>query len=192
MDQVQFTSKFSSIQAKLFNSCNYYKFKTVEDVWSNIGTHPLDIAIIELANLYLESDGAQRVLIFNHFTNDELLNDLWYFVRRVGKQIHSKDHIKYLELGIAASLIDGGRADFRDLIVSLILLRYAAEMQDIDAKPYFDRAIQSANEKMKSILTSVRDEKESGLHYTVQIFGSPDWVSASIKKYGKHPLYAKK
>jgi hypothetical protein len=188
MDQMQFASKFSSIQAKLSNSSNYYKFKTVEDVWKNIGTNPLDIAIIELTNLYLESDNIQREFIFNHFTSNELLNDLWYFVRRIGKQINAKDDSKYLELGIAASLIDGGRADFRDLIVSITLLRFAAEIRDIDTRPYFDQALQNANERMKSILASVRDEKESGLHYTVQTFGSPDWVSASIKKYGKHPL----
>ena len=145
MDQVQFVSKFSSIQAKLINARNYHKFKTIDEVWSNVGTNLLDIALIELTSLYLESESAQREFIFNHFANDELLNDLWYFVRRIGKQIPSKDDGKYLELGIAASLIDGGRADFRDLIVSLMLLRFAAELQGIDTKPFFDGAIQNAD-----------------------------------------------
>ena len=98
---------------------------------------------------------------------------LWYFVRRVGQHIDLVSDVKWLEVGIAAALIDGARGDFRDLIVSLTLLRFSAESQGIDIRSFFDTFVQNADEKMQSIFTNVRDDKKSSVRYVVQMFGAP-------------------
>ena len=187
MNQAQFDSKFSRIKAKLNDTKNSYDFKTSEEVWSNIGINPLDIAFTELSELYLEADDVQKKQLFDYAMSAKLQYNLWYFIRRVGNQIHSHVDSKWLKIGLAAALIDGARGDFRDLIGSLVLLRFAAEMRGIDTKPDFDDVIQIADDKTKPILVNARDHQESDVHYTVQTFGTPEWKSTSIEKYGEHP-----
>lgn len=172
MNESSFTARIAIIQDKLQKAKGSYDFRTNEETWENIGTNPLDIAFTDLSELYLEADDIRKKLIFEYAGTDGLPNDLWYFVRRVGQQIHLASDVKWLEVGIAAALIDGARGDFRDLIVSLTLLRFSAESHGIDVRPFFDTAIRSADEKMKSILTNVRDDKESSVRYVVQTFGA--------------------
>ncbi len=61
-----------------------------------------------------------------------------YMFVELGKLIQSEQDSKWLQIGIAAAMIDGGRGDYPDLIVSLVLLRFAAEMHGIDTQPFFD------------------------------------------------------
>jgi len=173
MNEASFMAGFTIIQDKLQKAKGSYDFKTKEETWENIGTNPLDIAFTDLSELYLEAGDIRKKQIFEYAGTHGLPNDLWYFVRRVGQQIHLASDVKWLEVGIAAALIDGARGDFRDLIVSLTLLRFSAESHGIDVRPFFDTAIQSADEKMKSILTTVRNDKESSIRYVVQMFGAP-------------------
>lgn len=173
MNESSFVAKFAIIQDRLQKAKGSYDFKTQEETWENIGTNPLDIAFTGLSELYLEADDMRKRQIIEYSGNEGLPNDLWYFVRRVGQQIHLASDVKWLEVGIAAALIDGARGDFRDLIVSLTLLRFSAESHDIDVRPFFDAAIESANERMKSILANVRDDKASSVRYVVQTFGAP-------------------
>jgi len=173
MNESSFMVRFSIIQDKLQKAKGSYDFKTKEETWENIGTNPLDIAFTDLSELYLETDDLRKKQIFEYAGTHGLPNDLWYFVRRVGQHIHLASDVKWLEVGIAAALIDGARGDFRDLIVSLTLLRFSAESQGIEIRSFFDTLIQNADEKMQSILTNVRDDKESSVRYVVQMFGAP-------------------
>lgn len=187
MFQSQFKSRFSAICEKLASSRGSYDFRTDEDIWRDIGTNPRDIAFTELSELYMEAEDAQRKQIFEDMANDSALFDIWCFIRRMGKQIHSKDDTKWLELGITAALIDGARGDFRDLIASLVLLRFAAELHGIDTRPFFDHAMQNADEEIVGILKIARDHEDSDVHFIIQSFGEPEWVAESVKKYGEHP-----
>lgn len=182
MNQAQFASRFAVIREKMDQARGSYNFKTEEELWEDIGSNPLDIAFRELSELYLEADYIQKRHIFDSMTNALSLYDIWYFVRRVGKQIKSASDHKWLETGIAAGMIDGARTDPRDLIVSLVLLRFAAESRGIDTRPFFDRAIQNADEKMVPILKNVRDHGPKDVRYTVRSFGDPEWVSQSFEK----------
>jgi hypothetical protein len=116
------------------------------------------------------------------------LSNFRYFICRAGKQIRSLNDGEWLEIGIAATLIDGLRSDFRELIISLVLLRFAAESHGMSTKHFFDNVIQNTNEKIIEVLTNVRDHEKSSIHFTVQTFGDPEWVSESIKEYGEHSL----
>ncbi len=182
MDQSQFEARLVAIHKKMDQAKDSYNFKTGEEVWRNIGVNPLDVAFAELSELYLEADSVQKKYIFDSIANDRSLYDIWYFVRRVGKQINSAGDSRWLEIGIAAAMIDGGRADFRDLIVSMVLLRFAAEVCGVNTKPFFDNAMQNADEEMIPILKNVRDHSQKEVRYTVRSFGDPKWVSQSFEK----------
>jgi hypothetical protein len=189
MEQTHFEAKFSSIMKKLGDAQSYYEFKT-GDTWDHVGTNPLDIAFTELSELYLEADSTQRKYIFEQAGLAKLPYNLWYFIRRVAKHIQSQGDAKWLEIGLAASLIDGARADFRDLIASLVLLRFTAEIREIDTKPFFDNAIQNSDEKLKPVLLNARDHSEPDVHYIVQTFGWPELMEESKKRFGEHPSVA--
>ena len=190
MDDPLFNSKFSSIMKKLGDAQSYYEFKPGE-TWDNVGTNPLDIAYTELSELYLEADSAQRKYIFEQAELAKLPSNLWHFIRRVAKHIQFHEDAKWVEIGLAASLIDGARADFRDLITSLVLLRFAAEIHEIDTKPYFDNAIKESDEKLKPILLNVCDHSESDVHFVIQNLGWTDLMDESKNRFGEHPLIAK-
>jgi len=189
MDQTEFKSRFSIIAEKIKRPDLFYHF-IGNNIWENIGTLSRDIFFTEFAELYIDADAPQRKQISDYFAAHSLINDLYLYVRRIGKLIQSEQDSKWLQIGIAAAMIDGGRGDSRDLIVSLVLLRFAAEMHGIDTHPFFDDSIQNADEKMRSILTNAQDHKESDVHFTVQNSGNLDWVAESKRKYGEHPIYA--
>lgn len=187
MEQTLFEAKFSSIMKKLGDAKNYYEFKAGE-TWDNVGTNPLDIAFTELSELYLEADSTQRKYVFEQAELAKLPYNLWYFIRRVAKHIQSQGDTRWLEIGLAASLIDGARGDFRDLITSLVLLRFTAEIHEIDTKPFFDNAIQNSDEKLKPTLLNARDHSESDMHFIAQRFGWSELMDESRKRFGEHPL----
>jgi hypothetical protein len=189
MEQTLFETKFSSIMKKLDEAQSFYDFKAGE-TWDNVGTNPLDVALTELSELYLEADTTQREYIFEQAAIAKLPYNLWYFIRRVAKHIQSQEDTKWLEIGLAASRIDGARADFRDLIISLVLLRFTAEIHEIDTKLFFDNAIQNSDDKLKPILLNARDHSEPDVHSIVQTFGWPELMEESIKKFGEHPSVA--
>jgi hypothetical protein len=189
MEQTLFDAKFSSIMKKLSDAQKYYEFKT-DETWDNVGTNPLDIAFTELSELYLEGDSTQRQYIFEQAAVANLPYNLWYFIRRVAKHIQSQEDAKWLEIGLAAALIDGARADFRDLIASLVLLRFSAEIHDIDTKPFFDNAIRNSDDKLRFILLNARDHREHDVHYIVQTYGWPELMEESRNRFGEHPSVA--
>ena len=189
MDQIEFESRFSNVSEKIKRPDLFYNFMG-NNIWENAGTLPRDLFFTEFAELYSDADATQRKRISDYFAAHSLTNNLYLYVRRIGKLILSEHESRWLRTGISAALIDGGRNDSRDLIASLVLLRFAAELHEIDTKPFFDDAIQNADEKMKSILTNARDHKEADVHFTVQNSGNHEWVAESKRKYGEHPVYA--
>jgi hypothetical protein len=190
MEQYEFDKRFSKLQVKLKSGNDSYQFKSVDDVWANIGSASLDRFYTELAELYLASNDAQRLMIYTYCGQQyNLIENFWYFIRRIGKLIHSKDDYRWLEIGVASALMDGKRSDYRDLYASLVLLRYASERQGINTKSIFDTFIPSSQEKIKPFLENVRDLGELSVQRIVRDFGPPDWVAESVKLYGEQNLY---
>jgi hypothetical protein len=189
MEQTLFEAKFSSITKKLSDAQSYYEFKTGE-TWNNVGPNPLDAAFTELSELYIEADSTQRKYIFEQAGLTNLPYNFWYFIRRVAKLIQSPRDARWLEIGLVASLIDGARGDFRDLIASLVLLRFTAEIHEIDTKPFFDNAIQNSDDKLKPILLNALNHPEPDVHLIVQDLAWPELVDESKKSFGEHPTAA--
>jgi len=187
MNQAAFETKYASVKEKLEGAKDNYDFKTDEETWENVGTNPLDLAFIELSRLYLDANETQRNLIFADAAQEKYLHDIWYFVRRIAKLINSPDDTKWLEIGLAAAQIDGARGDFRDLITSLVLLSYAAEINDIDPFPFFDDAIESSNDELKTVLLNAKKHPDADIHFMIQTFGWRELINESKSRYGEHP-----
>src|ERR687895_664115 len=120
---------------------------------------PRDARFDALCALYLEADVAQRAQIAATFApeveestrvyartadwvasrerarND--LSNLIFYMRRVALSIDSGEDAWRLRLGLAAAAILQEREDYRDIIVSLAFLQYAARRGGIDPEPTF-------------------------------------------------------
>jgi hypothetical protein len=174
MEQKRFESRFAYWQALPGEGDPAYH----KEIWTNVGTSPLDTRLTDIVELYEEADSQQQHTIKNYFEKQyDRLWELTLYIRRVGKLIKSDKDSKWLHRGITAALIEGGRGDFRDLIVSLVILRYAAGRLGIDAIPYFDNAINLADsQELIDILKNARDHAQSDILFSVRTFGPKEWA----------------
>jgi hypothetical protein len=151
---------------------------TATSIWSSVGTHDLDRKLTHLADLYRAAASSQRAVIRGYFDHRRAdLDNMWIYVRRVGRLIRSPADIEWLRRGLAIAAIEGGRVDYRDTIVSLVLLRYASERAGIDPRPEFDEAMNLAEECATESFENARDHDDSDVEYTVSAFGPPDWAA---------------
>jgi hypothetical protein len=176
MEQERFERRLSELKSSISDGILNYGFRNNDEIWKNIGSNPSDKLFTEIAEFYLESNDSQKQTLYDHLgIRNEYLENAWYFIRRIATLINNQKDNRWLEIGIASALMDGGRADFRDLIVSLVLLRFMAEKRGIDTQSVFDKFVQFADGITKDILMNVRDHSESSVKFNVNTFGHPDW-----------------
>ena len=126
-----------------------------------------------IAEIYLDANDPQQKEIEDYFENrDSERWDIIFEIRELAKQIWLNADTRLLEFGLALAAIEGARSDYRDLIVSLVLLRYAAERSGIEAKSFFDKL---HSDKISSVLKNARDHSNSDVLHTVRTFGPHEW-----------------
>jgi hypothetical protein len=190
MEQDKFEKRFLELQVAATQRSWKYGVRNNDEIWENIGANPHDQLFTELAELYLQSTNFQRQAIYSYCGKQiDYLENVWCFIRRIGVFVQSQEDIKWLEIGLASALLDGGRADYRDLIVSLVLLRFIAEKHKINTKPIFDRFIRLADENMKGIFLNAQDHSKAGISNWVGIFGHPDWKEIKTDNQKKLPFW---
>jgi hypothetical protein len=143
-------------------------------LWSNAGGPSLDLSLSDLADLYWDADDSQRQQIRDE-VDPRLTWELLTYIRRVAVLIESKDDVPWLRRGLAIAAIVGDRDDYRDLIVSLIILRHGAERAGIKTRKHFNDAIKAAGPEIHDYLKNARDHGESDVEFTVREFGPPQW-----------------
>lgn len=148
--------------------------------WEQIGQCAADRRWSALADLYLAADTSRRRQIREYFgTRPDDLDAMGMYVRRMGKRLQSADDVQWLRRGLAIATVEGGRRDYRDSIVSLVLLRHGAERADISCDPLF-RQIQgpeySAPEN-KPLFENARTHAALDVAQTVLTYGPQDWVA---------------
>ncbi len=148
--------------------------------WKKLGACEADVRWTRLADLYLRSDTQRRKQIRDYFGDRRAdLDEMWLYVRRMGARMQSTDDIHWLRRGLAIAAIEGGRMDYRDTIVSLVLLRHGAERLKIDFDPLF-RQIQTAEfiaPENKLLFENARTHAAKDVVYTVRAFGPSKWVA---------------
>jgi hypothetical protein len=79
----------------------------------------------------------------------------------------------WVRRGLAIANLENGQFDFRDSIVSLVILRAATESIDLDPVPEFNKTIKSCEKSMIGILENARDHHPQNVRELLRIFG-PD------------------
>ena len=154
-------------------------------LWEWVGSCPADDRITVLADMYLKASPERREQIRAYFRDKGAdLAELWVYVRRVALLIRSEEDVLWLRRGLAAAAIEGGGWDFRDTIVSLVILRYAAERAGIRTRPFFDEAIAVAAPESRDIFVNARDHSRADVAYTVREFGPPEWAE-EVRRRGR-------
>ena len=151
---------------------------------------PRDARFDALCALYLEADRAQRAQIPALFAREEStrayariadwiasrerarndLSNLIFYMRRVASSIGSGDDASRLRLGLAAAAILQEREDYRDIIVSLAFLHYAARRAGIDPEPIFGEVAGLARPETEEFISSFLERDEADIEQMVEAF----------------------
>lgn len=151
--------------------------------WDMLGKCDTDLRLDALADLYLTADIQSRKEIRDAFSGQrEELESMWMYVRRAAARMADEDSALLLRRGLAVAAIEGGRIDYRDTIVSLVLLRYGAELQKIDIQPYFSQIQEWVASETRPLFENARTHKQSDVLYTVKSSGPPEWTGFPGKK----------
>ena len=171
MHAATFTKRFRECADALQTRDRVYRSK---NLWSNVGGRPLDSSLSTLADLYWDAEEGQRQQI-RDAVDPRLTGELLAYIRRVAVLIEGKGDVQWLRRGLAMAAIVSGREDYRDLIVSLVILRHGAERAGIKTRKHFNDTIKVAESEIHDILKNARDHKESDVKLTIREFGPPQW-----------------
>jgi hypothetical protein len=174
-------SEFNNWKRK-YNKSNYF----YKNIWNEVGHHQLDNLFFELASIYDRSSPSEREFIEKFFVVKpypfvqakklKRLLQLVYFVRRISVLIHSSEQSNLVRTGLIVALIEGGKYDFRDTIVSLLILRYAAERNGVDFLGLLDRVIPLARPESRDVFLNVKNHSDTNMLLTVRRHGPPEWT----------------
>lgn len=148
-------------------------------IWDHVGKRELDESIAIVADYYIQFE-AERAIIREELREFESLWSLVLFVRRAGLliKLDAGSRVDWFHRGLAvASMIDAN-CDFRDLIVSLVVLRAFAIDAGLDTDQMFDQAILWSTDRMIGILTNARNHARENIDQTMATFGPLPWTLA--------------
>lgn len=169
-----FQIKFENWKAKFASNKRWYD----TDVWGNIGAHPLDVLMFDLAELYQSADKNQMLLIEKvPGSRFEWSWQMVLFIRRMAKLLNPSNFDEIIGAGLSISAIASKGDDFRDIIVSLTILKYAADRIGLDARPLFEKAMVNADEILKNILETTINSSKTSIKWVISNFGPNEWVS---------------
>ena len=140
------------------------------DIWGDPGTRSVDVAIETIADLYLERPALREEIR----TEIERVPNTWalvLYIRRASLLVKNKSDEHPIRRGLVVAAMLNGRSDYRDLIVSLVILRAAAEKAGIDTRKFFDAAIDGSTAKIHASLRNARDHSQSDIQSTFAEFG---------------------
>src|SRR5690606_29946878 len=101
---------------------------------------------------------------------------LLIYVRRGGTMLKSPDDAIWLKRGLAIASLENAGFDPRDTIVSLVLLRYAAEEAGLDVKQYFSQAIENSDDNLNGCLTNALHHGPLNTWKLICTHGPPEWA----------------
>lgn len=171
MHAATFAKRFSACAAVLATCGPVCRAK---NFWSNPGGRPRDLQLSALADLYWDASDDQRQRI-RDAVDPHVTWELLAYIRRVAILIKDEAGLQWLRRGLAIAAIENGRSDFRDLIVSLVILRHGAERAGIATRQHFDDGIKAADAVIHGHLKNARDHRESDVTATIREFGPDEW-----------------
>jgi hypothetical protein len=146
-------------------------------LWSYVGRRKLDQKLTRLAELYRSATPERQRQIHSYFEGKQArLNEMLIYVRRVAKLIRLHRDVAWLRRGLAIAALEGGRVDYRDSIVGLVILRFGAERANIRTRRFFEEALPMASVECRGIFENARDHGKGDVEYTIRAMGPPEWA----------------
>ena len=146
--------------------------------WDALGECDADQRFSQLADLYLNSDSGIRRQIREYFSDrNKELDSMWLYVRRMGARICSPKDVEWVRRAIAIAAIEGGRADYRETIISLVLLRHGADRSGFSIDPLF-KQIQEPEflpPENRPMFENARTLSSDDIEKIAMAFGPPTW-----------------
>jgi hypothetical protein len=181
-----FEARLASCQidpARFINASN----KNPWESWDEIGDAPGDEELTRLADLYLEASSHQRQVMRQSLCelSDDCTTFRWtllVYVRRVGMMFKSPGDAIWLERGLSIASLEDAGLDYRDTIVSLVLLRYAAEQTGLDVRQFFSQAIETYAENLTGCLTNALHHGPLNTWKLICSYGPPDWAKSASQR----------
>jgi cyclase len=145
--------------------------------WERLGECEQDARYDALADMFLMEDSGTKNQLREYFGQhrDELV-EMWIYVRRAAVRMRAENASLLLRRALAIAAIEGGRDDYRDTIVSLVLLRFAAEKQAVAVDAYFKQIEEHVATENRPLFENARTHAPTDIVTTVQAFGPPGWA----------------
>jgi glyoxylase-like metal-dependent hydrolase (beta-lactamase superfamily II) len=147
-------------------------------IWEQLGVCDLDRRLSRLADIYLAADSSTRKQIRDYFAGrGGELDEMWTYARRMAALVNSEQDVDLVRRGLAICAIEGGRMDYRDTIVSLVLLRHGGQRAGIQVDRLF-REIQREEfiaPENKLYFENARTHSDGAVAATIRAYGPPAW-----------------
>ena len=145
-------------------------------IWEDIRTHPQDEFFLELGEIYLEANQDLKTDIKKLFKKPDEIWQLTLFIRRVAKMIHSDAQTDLAKIGIAIADIVAGKEDFRDVLISLAILRYRADLVGILTMELINEAELNCSAELRKLLQNFKNWSWNDIEWSIKQFGPSDWA----------------
>jgi len=154
-----------------------------EAYFSSAFPGPLDAKFDALCALHLEASADQRAFLIDLFASQKSTlarpylaylrfdNLILGYMRRITRRITAPGDTTPLRLGLAAAAIVQEHPDYRDVIISLAFLHYAATRAGIDPRPHFEAVAALARPETGSFLLNFLTRSPAGIQHMVQELG---------------------
>lgn len=159
--------QFEELSAAIGASSGSYKDS---EFWMSIGETELDRHLTRLADIFIAAPQSEQQVV-RDAVHPRALWNLIAFVRRLSILIILTSDPLWLRRALAVAAIEDGRFDFRDLIVSLVIVRAAAEQVGIDHIPHFNWCIDSLSPTSHDSFINARDHSPSDILDILHNFG---------------------
>lgn len=151
------------------------------NMWSSVGDTELDQQLTRLANIFVDIPRNQQQIV-REAVHPRALWNLIVFVRRLAILILKTSDPIWLRRALTIAAIENGRSDFRDLIVSLVIARAAAERVDMDYVAQFNWCLDAFTPASKGSFTNARDHAECDVRDILRNFGPPELLPKRRKR----------
>ncbi len=176
MDSQVFENRLAALVAKLAPGTCRFQPRSMAVIWRRPFGLPFDRLMTELVTLYLEADDAQRQRLAEQTAAYRpVLGDASHFICRLLSCLRTPADTQWVRLALAVTRLDVDRTDYRDLIMSLVLVRYVAAHRGLDILPLIDEELATASGTLREILLNVRQHSERDLLGAAQSWQLPPW-----------------
>jgi hypothetical protein len=152
---------------------------TVAEYLEKAGTEPLDGAMEALCETYLAGSPEVRRCVRDFCERPQSLhNSLLGYVFRMASVLRRDPNPRWIRLAIAAAAIEDARLDYRDLIVGLIVLRWAAERMGLDSRAEFEALAPLATEGTGKLIAGIPNRSAPEVEHTVRQMTVAEWRTA--------------